>query len=91
MCTELIFWILFVLFLVGPETELVINPVKHIAVRGETNILRFFSRIGPSNFAYENTSDLNCVALFDEVLDNCQRLARARTAKEKQVQNFMFK
>lgn len=70
---------------VGPETELVINPIKCTTVRGETNILRFLSRVGPANFSYENNPNLNCVAQLDEVLDNCQRLARARTAKEKQA------
>lgn len=70
---------------VGAETELVINPVKYISVRGETNILRFLSRVGPSNLAYENTSDLIQITQLDEVLDNCQRLARSRTVKEKQA------
>ncbi|KAJ1520258.1 hypothetical protein ONE63_004463 [Megalurothrips usitatus] len=70
---------------VGAETELVINPFKFTTVRGETNILRFLSRVGPSNFAYESGSDLSRVAQFDEVLDNCQRLARSHTVKEKQA------
>ncbi|XP_026282620.1 aminoacyl tRNA synthase complex-interacting multifunctional protein 2 isoform X2 [Frankliniella occidentalis] len=68
-----------------PETELVINPIRHIAVRGETNILRFLSRVGPTDYAYEANSNLSQVALLDEVLDNCQRLARSKTVKEKQA------
>lgn len=70
---------------VGAETELVINPVRHTTIRGEANILRFLSRVGPRNLSYENGSDLNSITLLDEVLDNCQRLARTRTVKEKQA------
>lgn len=70
---------------VGAETELVINPVKHLSIRGETNILRFLSRVGPSNLSYENSSDLIQTTQLDEVLDNCQRLARSHTVKEKQA------
>lgn len=83
---------MFVIFLnshffstVGAETELVTNPVKHTAIRGEMNILRFLSRVGPGNLSYENSADLIQVARLDEVLDNCQRLVRSRTVKEKQV------
>ncbi|KAK3922467.1 putative aminoacyl tRNA synthase complex-interacting multifunctional protein 2 [Frankliniella fusca] len=67
------------------ETELVTNPVKHITVQGETNVLRFLSRVGPSNYAYESSSNLSQITLLDEVLDNCQRLARSKNVKEKQA------
>ena len=71
--------------LVGPNTELTVSPLKHVTIRGETNILRFLSRVGPYNLSYENDSNLVQVTKVDELLDVCETLVSAGSNKEKQV------
>lgn len=70
---------------VGPDTELVVSPMKHTAIKGEVNVLRYLSRRGPPAFNYELNSDPATSARLDGVLDTCYTLARCRTVKEQQL------
>jgi len=70
---------------VGPDTELVVSPMKHTAIKGEVNVLRYLSRLGPPAFNYELNSDPATSARLDGVLDTCYTLARCRTVKEQQM------
>ena len=73
------------LLTVGPDTELVVSPMKHTAIKGEVNVLRYLSRLGPPAFNYELNSDPATSARLDGLLDTCYTLARCRTVKEKQL------
>ena len=70
---------------VGPDTELLVSPMKHIAIKGEVNVLRYLSRLGPPAFNYELNVDPATSARLDGVLDACYTLARCRTIKEQQL------
>lgn len=69
---------------VGPDTELVVSPMKHITIKGEVNILRYLSRLGPPKFNYELDNDPATSARLDDLLDTCYSLARCSTVKEQQ-------
>lgn len=64
------------------DTELVIHPVKQIAIKGEINILRYLGRLGLSSLGYPS-DDVVTTIQIDNVLDTCHRLLHVRTAKEK--------
>ena len=72
------------LFSVGPNTELMVSPVKHTAIKGEVNILRYLSRLGPPKYNYELNNEPMLSAKIDAILDTCYNIAHCRTAKEKQ-------
>lgn len=63
---------------------MVVSPLKHVPICGESNILRYFSRLGPTEFNYEFTEDPTVPTKIDSLLDVCYQLARSRTIKEKQ-------
>ncbi|XP_069695056.1 probable aminoacyl tRNA synthase complex-interacting multifunctional protein 2 isoform X1 [Periplaneta americana] len=69
---------------VGADTELVVSPMKHVTVKGEVNILRYLSRLGPPRYNYELGTDPATSARVDGILDICYTLARSRTVKEQQ-------
>ncbi|XP_021921919.1 probable aminoacyl tRNA synthase complex-interacting multifunctional protein 2 isoform X2 [Zootermopsis nevadensis] len=69
---------------VGPDTELVVSPMKHITIKGEVNILRYLSRLGPPRYNYELSNDPAVSSRLDSLLDTCYSLARCRTVKERQ-------
>lgn len=60
--------------------ELITSSSLNMPIHGEPNILRYLSRIGPSNWNYEtkNATEL------DSALDICYLLSRARTKTERQ-------
>jgi hypothetical protein len=58
--------------------------MKHVPIKGEVNILRYLSRLGPPKFNYELNKDPVTSARLDDVLDVCYGLARCRTVKERQ-------
>lgn len=70
---------------VGPDTELVVSPMKHTTIKGEVNILRYLSRLGPPTYNYELNSDAATSSRLDVLLDTCYSLARCRTVKEQQL------
>jgi hypothetical protein len=70
---------------VGPDAELVISPMKHTTIKGEVNILRYLSRLGPPAYNYELNSDPATSARLDGLLDTCYSLVRCRTVKERQL------
>jgi hypothetical protein len=72
------------LLTVGADTELVVSPMKHVTIKGEVNILRYLSRLGPPKFNYELDNNHVTSARLDDVLDICYSLARCRTVKEQQ-------
>ncbi|PSN39773.1 hypothetical protein C0J52_15321 [Blattella germanica] len=72
---------------VGPETELIVSPVKHITIKGEVNILRYLSRLGPPKYNYELVNEPVSsarVRRVDHLLDSCYSLARSKTVKDRQ-------
>ncbi|KAJ9598491.1 hypothetical protein L9F63_010811 [Diploptera punctata] len=69
---------------VGPNTELVVSPIKHATVKGEVNILRYLSRLGPPKYNYELNSEPAMSARVDSILDTCYNMARSTTVKDKQ-------
>jgi len=70
---------------VGPDTELVVSPMKYTTIKGEVNVLRYLSRLGPPAFNYELNSDPATSARLDGLLDTCYTLARCKTVKEQQL------
>jgi hypothetical protein len=58
--------------------------MKHITIKGEVNILRYLSRLGPPRYNYELSNDPATSARLDDILDTCYSLARCRTVKEQQ-------
>jgi Thioredoxin-like domain len=63
-------------------TQMVCSPSKFIPVYGEINIIRFFNRIGPSEFSYE--VDNHAANLHDQILDICYQLSKKHSNKDKQ-------
>nr|CAD7457345.1 unnamed protein product [Timema tahoe] len=61
---------------VGPDTELIVSPLKHVAVRGEVNILRYLTRLGPPQFNYELSDTPEDATQVDATLDACYLLSR---------------
>jgi hypothetical protein len=59
--------------------------MKYTTIKGEVNILRYLSRLGPPAFNYELNSDPATSARLDGLLDTCYTLARCRTVKEQQL------
>lgn len=49
---------------------------------GEVNVVRFFNRIGPSEFSYEDR-DKQVAALSDIVFDTCYQLSQKHLTKER--------
>lgn len=64
------------------DTELVVHPVKQLAVKGEVNILRHLGRLGLSPLGYPSDDTVETLQM-DSVLDTCHRLLHVRTGKEK--------
>jgi hypothetical protein len=58
--------------------------MKHVTIKGEVNILRYLSRLGPPKFNYELDNDPVTSARLDDVLDICYSLARCSSVKEQQ-------
>jgi len=56
---------------VGKDCELMVSPLTQSVIKGETNILRYFSRLFPTIFPYETLPNLNAV---DSMLDNVSTL-----------------
>jgi hypothetical protein len=63
----------------------VVSPVRHTAIKGEVNVLRYLSRLGPPAYNYELNSDPATSARLDGLLDTCYTLARCRTVREQQL------
>lgn len=61
--------------------ELITSSSMDMPIHGETNIIRYFSRIGPSNLNYELLTN---AAEIDSVLDISYLLSRSRTKTERQ-------
>jgi hypothetical protein len=59
--------------------------MKHTTIKGEVNVLRYLSRLGPPAYNYELNSDPATSARLDGLLDTCYTLARCRTVKEQQL------
>jgi hypothetical protein len=59
--------------------------MRHTAIKGEVNVLRYLSRLGPPAYNYELNSDPATSARLDGLLDTCYTLARCRTVKEQQL------
>ncbi|XP_063224995.1 aminoacyl tRNA synthase complex-interacting multifunctional protein 2 isoform X2 [Bacillus rossius redtenbacheri] len=53
----------------GADTELVVSPLRHVAVRGEPNALRYLMRLGPPHLNYELTEDAATATALDGVID----------------------
>ncbi|KAK6625513.1 hypothetical protein RUM43_005812 [Polyplax serrata] len=64
------------------DTELVMNPVKQLPIKGEVNILRLFARSGLSLLKYP-LDDILKTTNVDNILDLCHRLAHADTTKDR--------
>lgn len=62
--------------------ELIISPLKIVTISGEANIVRFLSRMGPSEHNYEILNDVNRI---DEVLDHCLILMNSKLVKDRQA------
>jgi hypothetical protein len=58
--------------------------MKHVTIKGEVNILRYLSRLGPPRYNYELSNDPATSARLDGLLDSCYSLAKCRTVKEQQ-------
>merc|ERR1719300_820594 len=65
---------------VGKDCELMVSPLVQTSIKGESNILRYFSRLFPTIFPYESLSNLMAV---DNMLDSVSSLLWA-TPKERQ-------
>jgi hypothetical protein len=59
--------------------------MNYTTIKGEVNVLRYLSRLGPPAFNYELNSDPATSARLDGLLDTCYTLARCRTVKEQQL------
>nr|CAD7579011.1 unnamed protein product [Timema californicum] len=70
---------------VGPDTELIVSPLKHVAVRGEVNILRYLTRLGPPQFNYELSDAPADATQVDATLDACYLLSRCGAGKEQRA------
>ncbi|XP_067013663.2 probable aminoacyl tRNA synthase complex-interacting multifunctional protein 2 isoform X2 [Anabrus simplex] len=68
-----------------PDTELIVSPGRRITVRGEVNILRYLSRLGPARFNYELSGDPALASGMDCILDLCYSLVRNKTQKDRQA------
>jgi aminoacyl tRNA synthase complex-interacting multifunctional protein 2 len=58
--------------------------MKHVTVKGEVNILRYLSRLGPPEYNYELGNDPVTSARVDGLLDTCYSLARCTAVREQQ-------
>eukprot|EP00092_Neocalanus_flemingeri_P038719 GFUD01042161.1.p1 GENE.GFUD01042161.1~~GFUD01042161.1.p1 ORF type:complete len:352 (-),score=92.05 GFUD01042161.1:242-1297(-) len=56
---------------VGKDCELMVSPLAQTVIKGETNLLRYFSRLFPTIFPYESLPNLMAV---DSMLDNVSSL-----------------
>merc|ERR1719167_908698 len=65
---------------VGKDCELMVSPLVQTSIKGESNLLRYFSRLFPTIFPYESLSNLMAV---DNMLDSVSSLLWA-TPKERQ-------
>jgi hypothetical protein len=59
--------------------------VKHTTIKGEVNILRYLSRLGPPVYNYELNTDPAISSRLDGLLDTCYSLARCRTLEEQKL------
>jgi Thioredoxin-like domain len=64
-------------------TQMLTSASKFIPIYGEVNIIRYFNRIGPSEFGYEN--DSHFATLSDGTLDICSQLSKKLPVKERQA------
>ncbi|KAK5645508.1 hypothetical protein RI129_006808 [Pyrocoelia pectoralis] len=62
---------------IGPSPELIVG---HLPISGEPNMLRYFARVLPTIFTYENSDN---VIDLDSVLDISYCLVRSRTKTER--------
>jgi len=62
-------------------TELQCAPTTFIPIFGEVNILRYLSRVGPNEYAYE--SSIVQAAEIDSILDVCHQFITVSTQKER--------
>jgi len=60
---------------VGAECELMVSPISQTYIRGEVNIIRYFSRLYPSLLEYESDT---CVSAIDTMLDSVTSLMWAQ-------------
>jgi len=60
---------------VGAECELMVSPISQTYIRGEVNIIRYFSRLYPSLLQYENDASVSAV---DTMLDSVTSLMWAQ-------------
>jgi len=65
---------------VGKDCELMVSPLAQTVIKGENNIIRYFSRLFPTVFPYESLTNLMEV---DTMLDNISSLLWA-APREKQ-------
>lgn len=65
---------------VGAYTEMITSPTAYVPICGEVNILRFLSRLGPSEFNYERDEN---VTEIDSILDACYLLINKQNLKDK--------
>merc|ERR1719300_1287911 len=56
---------------VRKDCELMVSPLVQTSIKGESNILRYFSRLFPTIFPYESLSNLMAV---DNMLDSVSSL-----------------
>lgn len=62
--------------------QLITSPVI-APIFGEVNIIRYFNRIGPSEFFYE-AGDNHATSISDAIFDTCYELSRGHPIKERQ-------
>uniref|UniRef100_U5EZS6 Aminoacyl tRNA synthase complex-interacting multifunctional protein 2 n=1 Tax=Corethrella appendiculata TaxID=1370023 RepID=U5EZS6_9DIPT len=65
------------------DTEMIASPILFVPIYGETNIIRFLSRIGPNEYNYE--LDVMKSTEIDQLLDACHILPKVKLTKERQT------
>jgi len=60
---------------VGKDCELMVSPISQSVIKGEVNIIRYFARLFPSVFTYEND---RTAAAVDNLLDSVTSLLWAQ-------------
>ncbi|XP_014097394.1 probable aminoacyl tRNA synthase complex-interacting multifunctional protein 2 isoform X2 [Bactrocera oleae] len=62
------------------HTEMISSPTMYVPIYGEVNIIRYFGRVGPEEYRYEDSPNCNEI---DAVLDICYQLLRCITSKSR--------
>lgn len=66
-------------------TELICAPTTFIPICGEINALRYFARVGPTEFNYHSGAESVDILQTEALLDTCHQLISLKNPKDRQV------